>query len=482
MLRSATTASLPRRPLPLTGNANTTYRPYKSFLEFDKPLRSGEQFTLQHQSAASVKGGQFSFSLSDDGKQLVLTNKGGFIAENTDIYEFAGSTAASRSNYDIGNIRLLYEVQTDNANTRPSVRIHYNGWEANVGDVIALHDKDRLLASKTLTAKDIGNDNASVILTPDLSLYQGERQIFSTYTETSGNSSRSNMIDIKIQQYGYMHSVSNATIESTQSMGAIRYADRDISYTNDALHPSHALVGAFWAPGHYESGPDLKVYAGRGDPLDEYLITVRMGGKLLGFDKVNCQSAHYHTIETAANILAPGTYDDLSVTATSITPGASNGQADSISGLTQSVFWAPQSLSGVAGGKGNDFIPIGRTKDGLSTMIQTGSGADSLILGSFGKKGDFSATVTDFTLGVDTVKVFGYPGSVDGEPAPRHYLHDINESNFNEFVKEVAPIQGGAGTKLVVDLDGAAAGNQTYTLHLQNVAYQPANTHTLFGV
>ncbi|EOA02494.1 inner membrane protein [Herbaspirillum frisingense GSF30] len=37
-------------------------------------------------------------------------------------------------------------------------------------------------------------------------------------------------------------------------------------------------------------------------------------------------------------------------------------------------------------------------------------------------------------------------------------------------------------TRLVIDLDGAGAGTQTYSLHLQNVAYNPANTHTLFGV
>ncbi|WP_299530902.1 hypothetical protein [uncultured Herbaspirillum sp.] len=43
-------------------------------------------------------------------------------------------------------------------------------------------------------------------------------------------------------------------------------------------------------------------------------------------------------------------------------------------------------------------------------------------------------------------------------------------------------IANGSSTKVVVDLDGSGPGTQTYTLNLQNVAYNPNNTHTLFGV
>ncbi|WP_288408787.1 hypothetical protein [uncultured Herbaspirillum sp.] len=463
--------------LSITGNANTTYRPYKSFHAFENTLGSGEDFVLQHQSATAVKGGRFSFTIAEDAQALFLTNKGGFIAENTDVYEFAGATGTSRNNYDIGNIRLLYEVQTENPATRPSIRVRYDGREASVGDVIALHDGDQLIASKTLTAKDVGNQNASIIFKPETSHGNGQNSIFSSYTEQSGNMSRSNVLTLTRPRLGGEPGIERAKLIPGEDTSFPTFHDLD----NAKEHASESMAGAFWAPGNYETGPRLSIEFSGPQTRQDYIITARMGGKLLGFDKVSGSGQMWREMETAANLLAPGTYDDLSVTVTNVTPGVSNGLTNSVSGLTQSHFWAPQSLSNVVGGKGADLIPLGRTKEGAATMIQTGSGKDILMLGSFGKGGDFSATVTDFTLGVDKIGVYGQPYESRVE-ATRYFPYEIRAYNLDEFVKEVSPINGGTGTKVVVDLDGAGDGTQSYSLYLQSVAYQPNLATTLFGV
>lgn len=60
------------------------------------------------------------------------------------------------------------------------------------------------------------------------------------------------------------------------------------------------------------------------------------------------------------------------------------------------------------------------------------------------------------------------------------YGQTITKDNLNTFV--TASAYNTSSTKLVVDLDGAGAGGTSYTLYLQNVAYNPGNTHTIFGV
>ena len=75
------------------------------------------------------------------------------------------------------------------------------------------------------------------------------------------------------------------------------------------------------------------------------------------------------------------------------------------------------------------------------------------------------ATVSDFTLGQDKVAVFA---------------QNVTKDNLSTYVQ--ASSYNTSSTKLVVDLDGAGAGNTVNTLYLQNLAYNPGNTHTIFGV
>ncbi|WP_159106138.1 hypothetical protein [Herbaspirillum sp. B65] len=55
----------------------------------------------------------------------------------------------------------------------------------------------------------------------------------------------------------------------------------------------------------------------------------------------------------------------------------------------------------------------------------------------------------------------------------------MTKDNLDAFV--TATPYSTHSTKLVVDLDGVRGGT-SYTLYLQNVAYNPGNTHTIFGV
>ncbi|WP_343726042.1 hypothetical protein [Herbaspirillum huttiense] len=69
------------------------------------------------------------------------------------------------------------------------------------------------------------------------------------------------------------------------------------------------------------------------------------------------------------------------------------------------------------------------------------------------------ATVSDFTLGQDKVAVFA---------------QNVTKDNLSTYVQ--ASFYNTSSTKLVVDLDGAGAGNTVYTLYLQNLAYNPGKS------
>lgn len=443
----------------ITGNPNTTFAEYKSYLVFDKPLTSGQSFGMAHQSGAYVKGNMFSFTATADGKGLVLTNKGGSYASNLDMYQFGGSEQSTNGNYDIGNIRILYQVDTGMSNLNPTVKVKFNASEASVGDIVSVRSGNSV-ASKTLTANDLASPEASVSLTLAESILGSDNYLYTEYKEASGNIASANEI--------------TAYADRPQSVVAPVLSDLNVASPNkggvQALNDSttqYASIsdpGAPWAPGNYERGLLFGGKVGAEGSSDKYLITVKMGSKVLAFDTVN---AGDFTLSSAANLIAPGLHEDLSFTATNITSGNNNGMTSTVTGLKLGHYWATQFLGDTRGGHGNDNFLLGATKNGLNTLIQTNGGDDTLTLGAFGKQGNFAATITDFTAGADKIAVFG---------------KSIDLGNLQQFVKEVAPIQGGNGTKVVVDLDGAAAGNQTYTLHLQNVAYQPANTHTLFGI
>ncbi|EIJ48139.1 cell wall surface anchor protein [Herbaspirillum sp. GW103] len=160
-------------------------------------------------------------------------------------------------------------------------------------------------------------------------------------------------------------------------------------------------------------------------------------------------------------------YHDLTITATNISNGVNNGQTTVLQNQTLGWYWVPQRLDSLSGGAGDDQIPLSVTSGGINTVVQTGQGKDTLILGGFGisDSSRLVATVSDFTLGQDKVTVFG---------------QSVTKDKLDTFVK--ASAYSTSSTKLVVDLDGAGAGTTSYTLYLQNVAYNPSNTHTIFGV
>lgn len=198
-----------------------------------------------------------------------------------------------------------------------------------------------------------------------------------------------------------------------------------------------------------------------------YLVTVSMGGKLLAFNQF---AAGDFKLDTPANVLAPGFYKDLSIVATDVTDGLSNGQSTTIGGQTLGWYWAPQNLTNLTAGAGDDMIPLGAaaTANGIySTEVQTGAGKDTLVVGAAGTTDSarLMARVSDFMVGTDKVSVAGQTVTAD---------------NLGRFVTaSAAPANG---TILSIDLDGPGPGSLTYTLLLVNVQYAQSNTHTIFGV
>jgi hypothetical protein len=221
------------------------------------------------------------------------------------------------------------------------------------------------------------------------------------------------------------------------------------------------------------------------DGKQKYLVTISLGGKTLGFDVFELQSTSdpstsSFTLQAGSNLLAPGLYRDLTVTVTNVTEGSiHNGQTSVIKDAALGWYWAAQSMGDIRGGNGNDGIILSPTPTGTTPTVTTGAGADTLILGSFQTPDanssaspptnwlHFNATVTDFQLGLDKVQAAG---------------QTITAANLNSFVRSIAASPDGRSTILTVDTDGAGAKQHTYTLTLQDVVYNPANTPTIFGI
>ncbi|ONN66142.1 hypothetical protein BTM36_13050 [Herbaspirillum sp. VT-16-41] len=443
----------------VTGNANTTSSLFKSYQSFDQPLSAGKNFVLAHQGGPYVKAGIFNFTLTPDGKGVMLNHKGGGNVANQDMHELGGFTQTSNGNYDIGNVRILYQVDTGASNLNPTFNVKFDAKKASVGDLISLVTANHATTSKVLTAEDLASPQAAVSLKVANSLSAAQHTIEVQYKEVSGNISQVESVVTPARP----GNVANPVL-SELKVGSPNQAAAKLLNDSTTQYASITENGTAASPGSSERGLVFSGKVGGAGASDQYLVTVKAGDKVLAFDTVK---AGNFTLASAANLLAPGVYDDLSFTATNITAGNNNGATASIGGLKLGSFWAAQSLGDTRGGNGNDTILLGATKNGANTLIQTNGGYDTLSLGAFGKKGNFAATVTDFSLGVDKLAVFD---------------KNVDALNLDKFVKEVAPIQGGMGTRLVIDLDGAGAGTQTYSLQLQNVAYNPANTHTLFGV
>ncbi|WP_244216358.1 cell wall anchor protein [Herbaspirillum rubrisubalbicans] len=439
----------------ITSDANTTFERYTTVFSFPSGFGLATPFSLVHQGGGAVKGENFTFT-SADGKQLLLNAINGFYILNTDVYAF--KTATASQNYDIGNVRLLYQVTTDNPNSLPTINVSYDGTKASAGDVIGLYEGDKLLGSRTLSAADVGSAGATLDVTVASSLAAGVHVITPKFSDPAGNVVVGNDIRVSLVSGAVAPVLSNLRVNGetpdTQPINAS--ATKYVMIAETPTSPV-TLLGL-------DQNLTFSGNVSGAGPGDSYLISVSMGGKVILFSEVK---AGDFSLTTPANILAPGMYHDLTITATNTSAGINNGQTTILQNQTLGWYWVPQKLDSLSGGAGDDQIQLAVTTGGANTVVQTGQGKDTLTLGGFGTTDSsrLVATVSDFTLGQDKVKVFG---------------KSVTKDNLDAFV--TATPYSTSSTKLVVDLDGAGAGTTSYTLYLQNLAYNPGNTHTIFGV
>ncbi len=438
----------------ITSDNNTTFNKYTSVFSFPSGFGMDTPFSLIHQGGGAVKGENFTFT-SADGKQLLLNAINGFYVLNTDVYAF--KTATLPQNYDIGNVRLLYQVTTDNPNSLPTINVSYDGTKASAGDVIGLYEGDKLLGSRTLSAADVGSAAATLDVTVASSLAAGNHVITPKFSDPAGNVVVGNDIRLTLASGAVAPVLSNLRVNGeTPDTQPINGSSTKYAMIAETPLSPVTLVGL-------DQNLTFSGTVGGAGSGDSYLISVSMGGKVILFSEVK---AGDFSLTTPANILAPGMYHDLTITATNTSAGINNGQTTILQNQTLGWYWVPQKLDSLSGGAGDDQIQLAVTTAGASTVVQTGQGKDTLTLGGFGTTDSTKlvATVSDFTLGQDKVKVF---------------RQTVTKDNLDAFV--TATPYSTNSTKLVVDLDGVAGGT-SYTLYLQNVAYNPGNTHTIFGV
>ncbi|MFJ3057616.1 hypothetical protein [Herbaspirillum sp. NPDC087042] len=441
--------------LSITSNPNTTNSSDRTYYSLATPLTLGSSFSMDHQGANYVKGENYNFS-SPDGSKLLLNDTGGFYSANTDVYAFTGGGISKA--YDIGNVRLLYQVQTSNPDSMPTISASYDGTHSSVGDTVQLYEGSTLLGGKVLGVGDIGSSSESVNVQVAHSLSAGTHVITTKYVDLAGNTVVGNDVTVNLAAGASAPVLSN--LQVTGKDGVV--SDINASSTSYAMVSEQGGVSV--GTDGLSQNLTFSGTVGSAASGDRYLVTVSMGGQVLAFDTF---APGNFSMTTSANVLAPGLYKDLSITATDISDGVNNGQTASIQNQTLGWYWTAQSLGNTSGGAGNDVIPLGATANGANTLIQTGLGNDTLVLGVFGatNPGKLAATVTDFTVGQDKIAVFG---------------QTVTAGNLSQYV--TASAANNVTTKLVVDLNGPAAGGQVYTLYLQNVAYKPDTVHTLFGV
>ncbi|WP_253907104.1 hypothetical protein [Herbaspirillum rubrisubalbicans] len=441
--------------LAITGDANTTDKHYTSVYSFPSGFGLDTSFSMVHQGGSYVKGENFKFT-SPDGKRLLLNATDGFYASNIDV--FAYKSPGASKDYDIGNVRLLYQLTTENPNSLPTVRVGYDGSKASAGDVIGLYEGDKLLGSRTLTAADVGTAGMTLDVTAASSLAAGQHVITTKFSDLAGNVVVGNDVRVTLAAGAVLPVLSNLRVngETPDTQPINNSATKYAMITETPIGPV-TLTGL-------DQNLTFSGNVGGAGTGDSYLISVSMGGKVIVFGEVK---AGDFSLTTPANILAPGMYHDLTITATNTSAGINNGQTTIVQNQTLGWYWVPQKLDSLSGGAGDDQIQLAVTSGGANTVVQTGQGKDTLMLGGFGTNDSsrLVATISDFTLGQDKVNVFG---------------QTVTKDNLNDFAK--ASAYNTSSTKLVVDLDGAGAGSTVYTLYLQNVAYNPGNTHTIFGV
>ncbi|MCO4859118.1 hypothetical protein MKD49_21685 [Herbaspirillum sp. WGmk3] len=456
--------------IPGNDGANRLDEDVKSYMGFAIPPGNNVPFAFAHQGGSYIKADVLNFKA--DTSKLVLQNLGSFNVPNLDLHKFEGGTGSGRGDlYGIGKIKLLYEVATTQSTSTPTLAIAFDGTQASVGGLMAIYEGSRLLVSKVLTADDLRANEVRLTVTESLS--RGDHQFIAKYSEESGDQSESLPVPLTVETSGVLPFLSDlkvqlpyATTKPAQDLG-----------TSSSSYAVFVDANASGTASNYQQGPSFTGKVGtRGAATSgTYLVQASMGGKLLGFDVVGEGD---FTIRTSANLLKPGFYNDLSITATNITPGSENkGQANGVQGLALGYYWAPQALEDLKGGAGNDEILVGATARRSATEIETGAGRDVLILSAFGKTANLEATVTDFQLGTDQVKV------LSGNSPSGLVYRAITADNWQQFAPRAEQNTYGSGTKLVIDLDGAGAGTDKYTLYLPTVAFNyDTNTKSLFGL
>lgn len=444
----------------VSGSGNTTNPDDRSVLGFSSSPGFDHSFSLIHQGDSFVKGENYFFT-APDAKTLLLNAQSGFDKVNTDVFAFNADGVPMDKNYDIGNLRLLFQVPTANVNTQPTVQVSFDGTRAAAGDVIRLMEGGQVLASRTLSDADLGSSNVTLSLSPASSLGAGQHTLSSKYIDVAGNTVTGNDIVLNVLGGATAPVLSNLKVSGDgHAAQAINDSTTRYAMVSEAAGDSTGSGGLL----HQLSFTGTVGTAGSGH---SYLVTVSMGGKLLAFNQF---AAGDFKLDAPANVLAPGVYKDLSIVATDVTDGPSNGQSTAIGGQTLAWYWAPQSLTNLTAGAGDDMIPLGAapSPNGIyTTVVQTGGGKDTLVVGAFGATDSarLGARVSDFMVGMDKVSVAG---------------QTVTAANLDRFVTaSAAPANG---TILSIDLDGPGPGSLTYSLLLVNVLYAQSNTHTIFGV
>lgn len=447
----------------IMGDPNRSNPNLKSYTMFSQAPNPGQELAVMQQGGGtSVLGSWLSFTLvRQAGKQaddVFINHLGSYVLNNLDLYRSETARDKSSTGIDLANIGLLYQIDTGRANKTPTIQVGYDGSRAAAGDVVALFEGNTLLARKVLTRDDVGAGNKTVSLTVAQSLAPGEHDIVARYTDTAGNTVSGPAQHVSVAAGRDAVTLTDLAVRSSNqapaSAQALNASENHYAVVND--------LDATQASGHTAGGPLFSGKVGGANAGDRYVVTISMGGTVLAFDEV---AAGDFAIRLPAGSLAPGLYSDLTITASRV-GGSDPGQTTAVQGLKLGWYWAAQSARDIAGGNGNDDIALGATPYGAATFVQTGAGQDKIIVGSFGRNDNLSATVGDFTLGVDKVEVFN---------------QTLTLANLSRFVTASAGANAN-DTRLTIDLDGAGPGTLTYTLMLQNVMYNSANTASIFGL
>ncbi|MFZ9179940.1 MAG: hypothetical protein ACO21V_12100 [Limnohabitans sp.] len=454
----------------ITGNANTTQDSYYSFYSFTTAPLSGAFFKVSHQSGSYTKGAEIRFTdsngtltLSSASNNFYYNNIAAGSSGANDVY--SPVTLTSAGSYDIGNVRLLYQISSTDSDLTPTINVTYDATRAAVGDRIDLYEGAVLLGSRTLTAADTASGapvNKTLGVEVLSSLSSGSHSIQARYTDTAGTTVVASDVTVTIAANLTAPSLSDFKVNGqvvNSSTTAYAMVSDSTNVTGLGGGSNHALTFT-------------------GTLAQQSLVSISMGGKIIGFGDF---AAGSFSLTAAANILAPGFYNDLTVTVTDTSSGASKGQTTVVQNQTLGWYWAAAVLGNTNGGNGDDTLILGPTgSSGAGATIQTGLGNDIVQVGGYGATANLTATISDFLLGTDRVAINGQlPSSLVANSANNYYTKYIASGTGG--------INSNTGTKLVIDLDGGGAGTATYTLSLPGVVYDANHFNnttlkTIFGI